>query len=513
VKAKKVTPKKKPTERSLLGLTHKQARAFLLKPGSYCRIQLPVYFDFKIILRSVEKLLGRKRLHELKLKPNECPDVNYTLYSNKDGRYAWRPLQLIHPIIYVDLVNLMTTPQAWAQLKEVFKTFNNDSRIRCLSIPQKSLTKRKDQAAQILHWWLGIEQASLELALDYNYVFHADIADCYASMYTHSIPWAAHGRDFAKSNKKDTSLLGNAIDQRIRAMRYGQTNGIPQGSVLMDFIAELVLGYADLRLSQRIRDEENGQTGGEESPSKFQILRYRDDYRIFVNNPRYGESILKTLTEILIELGLKLNATKTTSAQEVIGNSLKMDKREWLRRKQVDGDLQKHLLLIHCHGSEFPNAGSLLVALDQFQRRLARRKSIKNAMQLISIAIDIGFNSPRCFPICAAIVSKLLSTLPNKKERLEVFHRIRAKVDQLPNSGHLAVWLQRISYNLDRQIPYGENLCKLVAGNTTELWDNSWVTDDELRAAVDATKIVRKTRLKTLKPVVARIEFELFDSY
>jgi hypothetical protein len=29
----------------------------------------------------------------------------------------------------------------------------------------------------------------------------------------------------------------------MQGMNYGQTNGIPQGSVLMDFIAEMVLGF------------------------------------------------------------------------------------------------------------------------------------------------------------------------------------------------------------------------------------------------------------------------------
>ena len=37
-------------------------------------------------------------------------------------------------------------------------------------------------------------------------------------------------------------------------MTNNQTNGIPQGSVLMDFIAEIVLGYADLLLTQKLND-------------------------------------------------------------------------------------------------------------------------------------------------------------------------------------------------------------------------------------------------------------------
>ena len=40
-------------------------------------------------------------------------------------------------------------------------------------------------------------------------------------------------------------------------MSYRQTNGIPQGSVLMDFIAEIVLGYADYLFSIKMKEAFN----------------------------------------------------------------------------------------------------------------------------------------------------------------------------------------------------------------------------------------------------------------
>ena len=216
--------------------------------------------------------------------------------------------------------------------------------------PTRVFTKRKDQGAKILHWWQGIEQASIELALDFNYVLHADIAECYASIYTHSVAWAVHGKTKAKADRHDQALIGNAIDGRIQDMQNGQTNGIPQGSILLDLIAELVLGYADLKLSRRLHKDKI---------SNFQILRYRDDYRIFVNDSQVGEIILKALTEILISLGLKLNVSETTGAQAVVESSVKVDKREWMRRRQRDRNLQKHLLLIHYHGTDFPQCREL----------------------------------------------------------------------------------------------------------------------------------------------------------
>jgi hypothetical protein len=504
VKAKKATTRRKRAERSVLELTTKQARSFFLKPESYCRLDLPLYFDFGQVLRPVEKLLSGKSLASFKLKPRSFEDVNYTIYSNKDGRYAWRPFQLIHPAIYVDLVHLMTDPKAWADIRTRFADFSKESRIKCLSIPQESLTKRKDQGAQILHWWQGIEQASIELALDFNYVLHADITDCYGSVYTHSIAWAVHGKTAAKAKKHDQSLIGNAIDGRIQDMQNGQTNGIPQGSVLLDLIAELVLGYADLELSQRLAND---------NITDFLILRYRDDYRIFVNDSQVGESALKALTEVLIGLGLKLNVSKTTGAQAVIGSSVKIDKREWMRRRQGDRNLQKHLLLIHCHGADFPNAGSLIAALDAFYRRLVPLRSVRNPMQLISVAADIGYNNPRCFPACAAIISKLLSTLSTKAEKVDAVNRIRNRLGQLPNNGHLEVWLQRISYFFNPKLGYGERLCGLVEGKAVDLWNNSWITNTRLKATVDASSIVNKKRLKALRPIVRRGEFGLFEAY
>ncbi len=35
-------------------------------------------------------------------------NVNYKLITNKDGKYSWRPFQLIHPALYVNLVNNIT---------------------------------------------------------------------------------------------------------------------------------------------------------------------------------------------------------------------------------------------------------------------------------------------------------------------------------------------------------------------------------------------------------------------
>jgi RNA-directed DNA polymerase len=484
-------------------MTAKQARAFLLKPESYCNVDLPVYFSFKTLLSEVSKELLGKSLRDMSSKPREHEGVNYAMLSNKDGRHAWRPFQLIHPALYVSLVECVTSDDQWELIRERFKEFQQPRNFSCLSIPLQAVSKSKDKAAQILNWWQGIEQGSIELALEYNYVFHADIADCYSAIYTHSIAWAVHTKAKAKADRNDRSLIGNVIDSHIQDMRHGQTNGIPQGSVLMDFIAELVLGYADLELSKRLVAA---------GIKEYRILRYRDDYRIFVQSPQIGEAILKSLTEVLIELGLKLNTAKTTGSQHVVSSSLKPDKLAWLRGRQGDRNLQKHLLIIHSHGAVFPNAGSLTIALTNFHERLSTWTHLQNPCALISIAVDIAYSSPRTFPICAAIVSKLLSFLKTDSERVDVIKKIYAKLSQLPNTGHMEVWLQRISHSIEPKLSYNETLCQLVKGKAVDVWNNSWITSTTLRAALDPMKIVNKTTLRTLKPIIKPKEIEIFAS-
>ncbi len=507
--------KKKDT--SVLNMRAPEARAFFLKSESYCSVDLPPYFAFGSLLTEVSNVVSGKQLSSLSEKPRDHEGVNYTILSNKDGRHAWRPFQLIHPAIYVSLVEQITNQDRWELIRKRFEVFQKAGPIQCLSIPLQASAESRDNAAQIQNWWQGIEQRSIELSLKYDYMFHADIMDCYAAIYTHSIAWALHGKETAKTKRNtkrnDKPLIGNVIDGHIQDMRHGQTNGIPQGSVLMDFVAEMVLGYADLELAKRLKDEEDiDDYRILRYRDDYRILRYRDDYRLFVHGPQIGEAILKTLTEVLIDLGLKLNTTKTLASQQVVAHSLKPDKHAWLRRRQGDRNLQKHLLVIHAHGMDFPNAGSLTVALTHFHQRLSKVKQISNPRVLISIAVDIAYTSPRTFPVCAAIISKLLSVLDTDDERIGVIEKVYSKLSKLPNTGHMEIWLQRISHSMKPDHEYRENLCRLVKGEDVQVWKNDWIKCQKLKEAVDPSKIIQEKKLRALKPVVTEKEIAVFAS-
>jgi hypothetical protein len=495
------------TEKNILELSNEEARKFFLKSQSYCSIEMPRYFSFDKILSDVDNVLKGKKLldfYDGKKGPENYDNVNYTLLSNKDGRYAWRPFQLIHPALYVSLVHEMTERKNWETIRKKFEEYSENKNIQCMSIPIVSQTQKNYQGVQILNWWLEIEQKSIELSLDYDYLFVTDITDCYASIYTHSISWALHSKTIAKEKRKDKSLIGNIIDKHIQQMQNGQTNGIPQGSVLMDFIAEIVLGYADTILSERIHKENINN-------EDYFILRYRDDYRLFVNNPQIGEMIIKLLTETLYELGLKINSSKTRITNTIVQSSLKSDKLHWITNVKKDENLQKHLLIIHNHAVEYPNSGSVSRALDEYHKRLIEAKEIQNPTTLIAIVVDIALLSPRTYSLCASIISELLRDVEINQKQM-IIEKILKKFNKVPNIGHLQVWLQRITLSL-KEIKFEETLCKLVNGEKVIIWNSDWIKESELKKVIISENIINRKIKAKLSDRIPRREIQKFPEY
>ena len=262
--------------KTVLDLSYTKARQYFMMSQNYCNMQLPVYIDFKPVLDYVQKVIGNKELtailNDKSIKPSEMEGVNHSILVKKDAHYSYRSMQLINPFLYYLLVRQMTTRAAWNDIKARFEALSVDN-IEVASIPKvKNEENKSHAAANISSWWENVEQRSLELAVSYQYMFATDITNCYGSIYTHTVAWALMGKDEAKQNRHNSSLLGNVIDNYLQGMQYGQTNGIPQGSVLSDFIAEMVLAFADSQLGERL-ESENTETIIEYSPTQKKRLK------------------------------------------------------------------------------------------------------------------------------------------------------------------------------------------------------------------------------------------------
>ena len=128
-----------------------------------------------------------------------------------------------------------------------------------------------------------------------RHILKTDLSRFYHSIYTHSIPWAIHGKLVAKRDKS-FNLLGNRLDKILRDGQDAQTMGIPVGPDTSFVIAEILLASVDKRLAEQI--SLNG-------------YRYMDDYELCFSSRAMAEKALTTLEELLSDYELSLNPAKT----------------------------------------------------------------------------------------------------------------------------------------------------------------------------------------------------------
>ena len=488
----------------LIDLTNEEAKQHFLKCSSYFNGDLPKYISFQPIITAVSEVMEGKEFSRFKSKnPADLSGVNYNLIANKDGKLAWRPYELIHPVIYVSLVNVICEEGNWSLIKNRFVEFENGV-IECCSAPVMSVDEQSDVATQVTNWWQKVEQRSLIYSLEYSHVLHTDVTDCYGSLYTHSIPWALHGIEEAKQNRKTNALLGNKIDSHIQASRYGQTNGISQGSVLMDFVAEIVLGFVDLEINRELQDQTN-----------FRILRYRDDYRIFANSDDRVEEILKIISDKLRTVGMRLGVTKTYSSRNVVEGSIKPDKFAGIELQDLGTanakTIQKQLLRIHAFGQRHPNSGALRRIVGELHTNISKQTEAPDGLEVqVAIATDIAFVSPATFPAVAGILSHLISLAP-AAEKIELWGKVRNKMARVPYNGYLEIWLQRVTQSAAIGIQFSseEAICKIVNGESAELWENQWIDSNDLLGVLDVSEIVVSSA-EDASEVIEPEEIQLF---
>ncbi|MEZ5872631.1 MAG: RNA-directed DNA polymerase [Nitratireductor sp.] len=160
------------------------------------------------------------------------------------------------------------------------------------------------------------------------FVLKADIAQCFPSIYTHSIAWAAHGIEESKrdTNKDSSGNVFNALDFFVRNGQRGNTRGVLVGPDAYRLIAEFVLAKIDHELSKVVGDLVVG------------AVRHVDDYYIGLRTEHEAQSVLSHLREVLATFELNLNDQKTR-----IHSSLDPINDLWAQRlRDYMGIIEKH---------------------------------------------------------------------------------------------------------------------------------------------------------------------------
>lgn len=552
------------TAKNILTLNHEEAMDFFMKSEQYHGFELPEYFTFDDVLNYVREMIGTTPYEEClqeRISPDSLSDVNLDILLNKDGRYAVRPIILANPFLYYFLVREVCCESNWQVIKDLFKKFNVPHITSCAIpvIPNEKEAFHK--ATTINNWWNSMEQRSIELSLEYRYMFVTDITNCYGSVNPQTFDWAfmLKGTSYATNQQSPIALN---IQKYLRAFQQGRNIGIPQGSAIFDFVGEIILGYSDLLLHEALLEkakeyEEQGKTFPD-----YEIIRYRDDYRIFCSNKDALEDISYILQQVLERLNFRMNSQKTKISESIVTDAVKSDKLAYIyntpifNKKGVDFDsYEKHLLYILMFARQYPDSGSVKIMLSDIDKRIeewlhpqdekkktesivwgdvdlsddghlvkADNKKAKTAdfipggsvRAMSAICIQITLENVGCAHYALRIISRMIDSLKDMKERQVIIDLVYNKLCNQPNSDYNQLWLQNMTYTQDKKngtSPYSLRLCKLVMGNIDEpLWNNGWINAVFVKN-MPIESIVDKEVLKKVTPVIMFRETRAYNDY
>lgn len=370
--------------KTIFDLSADEALDFLMQNDRYVTTEMPEYLNFDPVLAFAREHIADTSIDKcLKdINPENMSDANYDIMLNKDGRYAVRVLSLSNPFLYYLLAREICTPEHWAAILDDFKVFGSAPHIQAVGIPVIPADKEDfHKATTILNWWSRFEQMAVKLSLDYRYMFVTDITNCYGTIELQTVEKALSRKGTASEVDVKTDIV-----RILTMLRQGRNIGLPQGSTLYDIVAEIVLGYADMLLREAL--ERDGITEG------YEILRYRDDYKVFANGKDLLERISYTLQHVLEGLNLRLNSAKTRISDSIITDSIKPDKLAYIyntpiynNKKQCDFDgIQKQLLFILQFGRQYPNCGQMRMLLSKLSTWIEKHieKVAKNRPEIVS---------------------------------------------------------------------------------------------------------------------------------
>lgn len=250
---------------------------------------------------------------------------------------------------------------------------------------------------------LNFRKWSRELAKmqsEYPFVLTADITRFFYTIYTHSIPWAALGKDKAKNwhftNKaKLNAHWSNDLDKAAQSCQSRETFGIPVGPDTSRIIAEIVMAgiEADKGFSAWLTERS--------------AIRLVDDFAIGFELEADAQKALAALRTTLWKFNLQLNDEKTKIVPSRMSLTDKWELEQGAilisgsnARQQAAAITRLLDFTLHlCHEAKSDNP-----AIRACQR-IGRLKMVDANFMLI---LDTLFRLAREFPRCVSHVSTFL---------------------------------------------------------------------------------------------------------
>ena len=144
----------------------------------------------------------------------------------------------------------------------------------------------------------------------FGHLMRLDISQCFDSVYTHSITWATSDKEAVKRALYGEKLpgripsFGDQFDVVMMRLNDNETHGIPIGPEFSRIFAEIILQRVDTNVERVLR------THGIEHGRDYDILRYVDDYFVFMRDPTLRDPIVNVLADQLVPFRFHLNTSK-----------------------------------------------------------------------------------------------------------------------------------------------------------------------------------------------------------
>lgn len=232
------------------------------------------------------------------------PPSNYTRFDLARKGHSRRILGVPNP------VNMYFLAKDIADHQDEFESVLATSRISITPVEIKAGGKRAVDIPSLS----VLTENRISAYATARAILQTDVLSFYHAIYTHSFPWALHGKRVAKRNRSvtDPTVYGNRIDALLRACQDGQTVGIPVGPDTSRIISELIMCAVERKIGSEHFDR---IVGG---------YRYIDDFFLCFASHVDAEAFLAALREAVLNFDLQLNASKT----RIIG-ALEFNEESW----------------------------------------------------------------------------------------------------------------------------------------------------------------------------------------
>lgn len=146
----------------------------------------------------------------------------------------------------------------------------------------------------------------VKLEKKYTQMWLLDIANCFDSIYTHSISWAVKDKQFIKEHVKYSSQVCQKMDTLMQRSNNNETNGICIGAEFSRVFSEIIFQKIDKSIEDFLDIKMDLKYGID-----YEVIRYVDDYMIFASTEKVAKSVYKAIGDGLNEYNLYLSDAKT----------------------------------------------------------------------------------------------------------------------------------------------------------------------------------------------------------